>query len=114
MIDDVALDNLVRLVGSENVGELLAEFKKEAFTHCDEILAARRSRDWSGMQRAAHSLKGISANLGAMQLTDCAQAMMAHLKAGDTEQAAHLAAKTEALVAWSVTGLMGRYPTVFY
>ena len=114
LIDDVTLDNLVKLVGSENVRELLAEFQKEAFTHRDEILAAHRNRDWSAMQRAAHSLKGISANLGAVQLTDCAQEMMEHLKAGDTVQAADLVAKVEALVAWSVTGLMGRYPTVFY
>ena len=114
LIDDVALDNLVKLVGSENLGELLAEFKKEAFTHRDEILAAHQSRDWPVMQRAAHSLKGISANLGAVQLTDCAQQMMEYLKADDTAQAEPLAAKVEALVLWSITGLMGRYPTVFY
>ena len=114
LIDDVTLDNLVKLVGSENIRELLTEFRKEAFTHRDEILAAHRNRNWPVMQRAAHSLKGISANLGAVQLTDCAQAMMEHLKAGETRQAAHLVAKAEALVAWSVTGLMGRYPTVFY
>ena len=55
-----------RLNGDKELLTALVGFFFEDFPLLlDEIRAAFGSRDWPALQRAAHSLKGLSANFGA-------------------------------------------------
>lgn len=48
---------------------------------------AVEDKDYDAAEKAAHALKGITANLGFLRLTDAAVDMMMELRDGDIEEA---------------------------
>ena len=55
---------------SETYRELLSDFIKELPEKLELMKSCFRTRDSDGLYRAAHNLKGVSANLGALQLSE--------------------------------------------
>jgi len=58
---------------SETYRELLSDFIKELPDKLELMRSCFRTKDADGLYRAAHNLKGVSANLGALQLSEHAQ-----------------------------------------
>ena len=84
--------NLDFRVGIQRVGgnsdtykELLRDFIDELPGRLDEFWAYYRNKDMDGLDRAAHNLKGVSANLGASQLSEHAQRLEKQVSQGYTE-----------------------------
>ncbi|HXD12108.1 MAG TPA: response regulator [Anaerolineales bacterium] len=57
----------------ETYKELLSDFIEELPEKLEIMKAYIREKDSAGLYRAAHNLKGVSANLGALQLSEHAQ-----------------------------------------
>ena len=79
-------------VGIERVGgnsvvykELLSEFVDELPEKLEQLWSNYRDRDLNALYRAAHNLKGVSANLGALQLSAHAQKLERQVSQGYTE-----------------------------
>ena len=79
-------------VGIERVGgnsvvykELLSDFVDELPGRLEQLWSNYRYRDLNGLYRAAHNLKGVSANLGALQLSAHAQKLERQVSQGYTE-----------------------------
>lgn len=79
-------------VGIERIGgnadihrELLQDFLEELPAKLDNLWSNHRNKDTDGLQRAAHNLKGVSANLGALQLSEHARRLEKQLSQGYTE-----------------------------
>jgi two-component system, sensor histidine kinase and response regulator len=79
-------------VGIERVGgdsvvykELLSDFVDELPDKLEQLWSNYRFRDLDGLYRAAHNLKGVSANLGALQLSAHAQKLEKQVSQGYTE-----------------------------
>jgi two-component system, sensor histidine kinase and response regulator len=79
-------------VGIERVGgnsvvykELLSDFVDELPGKLEQLWSNYRYRDLNGLYRAAHNLKGVSANLGALQLSAHAQKLERQVSQGYTE-----------------------------
>ena len=73
----MASEGLNHQVGIQRVGgdretykELLYDFIQELPTKLEIMRACFRKKDSDGLYRAAHNLKGVSANLGALQLSE--------------------------------------------
>jgi two-component system, sensor histidine kinase and response regulator len=79
-------------VGIERVGgnsdvykELLSDFVDELPGKLEQLWSNYRSRDLDGLYRAAHNLKGVAANLGALQLSAHAKMLEKQVSQGYTE-----------------------------
>lgn len=79
-------------VGIERVGgnsvvyrELLSDFVDELAEKLEQLWSHYRYRDLNALYRAAHNLKGVSANLGALQLSAHAQKLERQVSQGYTE-----------------------------
>lgn len=82
---DVAL-GLRRVGGDADVyKELLSEFVNELPTKLDRFRLHFMERDMSMLGRAAHNLKGVAANLGAMRLSEAAAKLDKQCNDGYTE-----------------------------
>jgi HPt (histidine-containing phosphotransfer) domain-containing protein len=83
LLDPAALHRLVDLTGDrEFVESLLSEFRDEARTTLDQLLAAAPD-GFSDVRLHAHSLKSSSAQLGAAALSECAAKVEAAAVAAD-------------------------------
>jgi two-component system, sensor histidine kinase and response regulator len=79
-------------VGIERVGgnaviykELLHDFIDELPDKLERLWSYYRNKDMAGLSRAAHNLKGVSANLGALRLSEQAQRLEKQVSQGYTE-----------------------------
>ena len=61
-----------------------------------QLQAAIAQKDWETAFRAAHTLKGLAANLGLVQLWQAASALTEALRVGDMQSAAALYPETAA------------------
>lgn len=79
-------------VGIQRVGgdsavykDLLGDFINELPDKLDQFWSCYRNGDMDGLYRAAHNLKGVSANLGALRLSAQAQRLEKQVTQGYTE-----------------------------
>jgi len=66
---DFAIQNIRRIGGEKLVLEIVRIFIRQAGQKWDELNRALDARDFSGVERAAHSLKSSAANVGALALS---------------------------------------------
>lgn len=74
-------DVMARLLTEERVKKFLLMFLKD--TSFTELEAAIKNEDYNSAFRAAHTLKGICANLGIDKLGNAASEITEALRAGD-------------------------------
>lgn len=84
-------------VGIERVGgnatvykELLSDFVEELPDKLEKLWSCYRNQDMDELYRAAHNLKGVTANLGALRLSEQAQRLEKQVSQGYTESAEEL------------------------
>jgi PAS domain S-box-containing protein len=84
--DPAVLDKAAALESLDNdenlYGELAQIFRRNTPLRLEELQVAFRERDREAAARAAHSLKGNAATVGAMPLSRLADAAYAHLRQG--------------------------------
>jgi len=96
--------------GEENLRELIASFMDEAPALLRSLRACFDQQDLKGVERAAHTLKSLSASFGAMGLSQTCRGIEDLARKGTlTPQAA--VAEAEAGFA-QVEGALARYPNV--
>jgi two-component system, sensor histidine kinase and response regulator len=66
--------------------ELLSDFVQELPGKTQAMQSCFDSGDWDGLARASHNLKGVSANLGAVEVSEAAQKLEKQCIEGYTEQ----------------------------
>jgi len=88
---------LQRMGGNLNIYTiLLAEFLGELQERLELLQGCLKSDDFHGLARAAHNLKGVSASLGALQLSEYAKRLESHSNAGYTSPLPDLLAEIKA------------------
>jgi HPt (histidine-containing phosphotransfer) domain-containing protein len=93
VIDPAVVDSLRRLTppGEPDVlGEVLRLFVDEVPRRVDRLKAAWRDGNAVELQRAAHSLKGSTGNIGARHMCEICKQLDERGKAGDFNGARHL------------------------
>lgn len=85
VLDDDALDRLLRIGGQGFVIEMIELFLDNAPHRVASARAALEAGDFKTLYRAAHSLKSTSANLGAQRLRLAAERVEGMAAAGDHE-----------------------------
>lgn len=90
LLDGSVLDRLHRLGGAVLVDRMIELFLANGRARVDTARASAERGDRDGVERAAHSLKTIAANVGALRLQRAAQ---------ELERAAEAGAEVQALVA---------------
>ena len=99
ILDSAVLDELRELgreLEQDVLGEVVAAFRKLAPELLGEMEAAEARGDWSSLARAAHTLKGGSAQIGARALSTLARGVETAAKAGQGEGLAVLVAECRA------------------
>lgn len=71
----------------------------------DSLGPALEARDAEALERASHTLKGASANLGAMELARAAESLCSRARDGVTDEAAGLVSQIEVAYAAARTEL---------
>jgi two-component system, sensor histidine kinase and response regulator len=71
---------------TETYKELLNDFIQELPWKLENMRACFAKKDMDGLYRAAHNLKGVSANLGALQLSEHARRLEKQVSESYTEQ----------------------------
>ena len=106
-LDREQIDLLLSLDDGE--GAVLAEIVGEFFTTSDQVraqlLGALGEGDLPAAGRAAHTLKGASANVGAVALTEVSAQVEAHVIAGEQQGRVRLAEQFEAQYAGALDAL---------
>jgi two-component system, sensor histidine kinase and response regulator len=85
ILDEDALDRLMRIGGQDFVIEMIALFLDNAPRRVAAARAALDAGDFQALYRAAHSLKSTSANLGAQRLRLVAERVEAMAAAGGAD-----------------------------
>jgi len=83
---------------SEVFKELLSDFVEELPGKEEKLRVFYENKDMEELYRAAHNLKGVSANLGALQLSECAQRLEKQASHGYTESTQALLADVSTAV----------------
>jgi two-component system, sensor histidine kinase and response regulator len=99
VLDPAVLDSLRQLTvpGEEDVlVQVLTLFMAEVPARVQRVAEAHRAADAVGMQRAAHSLKGSSGNIGARALYEVCRQIDERGKAGDLAGAGPLLDRLDA------------------
>ena len=75
---DAAVIEELRSVNTrpEFLGQLLAHAENDIARACQQVLEALASRNYATMRTAAHALKGVSANVGAIRLVTLSTSLM--------------------------------------
>ena len=105
LLDEQTLANLEELGDSDFVAHVLRLYARQAPGVLTDLEAALASRDAPAAARAAHSLKSMSANIGAARMKDTAGAIEASARSGD---ATGDAAALPALLAETLVALAAR------
>jgi len=75
-----------QLGGQENIyKDFLNDLVEELPGRLENLQSCYRNKDMEGLYRAAHNLKGVSANLGAVQISDHAKRLEKQASQGYTE-----------------------------
>jgi HPt (histidine-containing phosphotransfer) domain-containing protein len=109
VLDAAALAELLKIVGGrrEDLLELIDSFLEDAPKLLGDMQRALAAGDAGLLQRAAHTLKSISADVGAQGLSRLCQALEAQAKAGEVTGAAERLALAEAEYAQVQVALAG-------
>lgn len=83
VVEDAALDRLLRIGGQEFVLEMIDLFLAHAPERIRSARAALESGDHQTLYRSAHSLKSTSANMGARRLQRLAEQVEGRAAAKD-------------------------------
>ncbi|MDT8991394.1 response regulator [Curvibacter sp. APW13] len=88
-IEGLDLDLAQRRMGGNSalIAKLLARFAHTQADAAQRIATALEAQDLETATRDAHTLKGLAGNIGAMALSEQAQALESMLRTGDTDQA---------------------------
>ncbi|MGF1463447.1 MAG: PAS domain S-box protein [Maricaulaceae bacterium] len=86
LVDRGTLDPIIKLAGADAIRPVIQEFWSNADELVEEIETAVRAQDATARRRAAHTLKGAAANVGARRAADVCKA----LETTETEEAAVL------------------------
>lgn len=105
LLDEQTLANLEELGDTDFVAHVLRLYARQAPSALTDLEAALANRDAPAVARAAHSLKSMSANIGAARMKDTAGAIEASARAGD---ATGDAAALPALLAETLVALAAR------
>lgn len=99
VLDETPLARLTRLGGTELVDRMIDLFMENAPERVARVERGAASGDVGAVERAAHSLKSMAANVGAMQLSALADALelAAAQQAPDLDLAARAAELRSAL-----------------
>ena len=90
----------IQRVGGNTVvyNDLLRDFIAELPDRLEQLWSFYRDRDVNGLNRVAHSLKGVSANLGALQMSAKARRLEKQATQGYTESIAQLLQEIQLVV----------------
>lgn len=93
MLNPVVIEELKSLPADDG-GDLFTQFAKmflEAYPkHLDQIQCFLDSSDFKSLEREAHTLKSVCANLGATELADLARDIERGARLGDSTVVPHL------------------------
>ena len=83
-IDETAYAETLAMVGGDVgfLAELIAEYRSDGTTRVADMRAALAAGEAEDLRRAAHTLKGSSASLGAVGLADACRAIEAAAREG--------------------------------
>jgi signal transduction histidine kinase/HPt (histidine-containing phosphotransfer) domain-containing protein/ActR/RegA family two-component response regulator len=95
-IDLAYVDLLVESLGTEKVRQLLLEFPEHVRPCRQHLAAARDGRDLDAVRAAAHTIHGIAANLGLVDLAETSGHLEEVCLAGAADSALTLCAQVEA------------------
>jgi HPt (histidine-containing phosphotransfer) domain-containing protein len=93
LIDASVIQGLRELGGEDDPGllvELIDLYLSDAPQRMGEIRQALSTNDWKLLERAAHTLKSSSANIGARELSAICKELEAKARAGDPQVCARL------------------------
>jgi len=98
VLDRAALRSLLEMVGDdpEFVGELVDEYLADAPVQLEAMRAAVAAGDPASAARPAHTLKGTSSNLGAMELAAACRKIEERARAGAADGLMELVASAGA------------------
>jgi HPt (histidine-containing phosphotransfer) domain-containing protein len=102
ILDPEAIANLRALSPDDDDGflrEILGIFLEDTPMRIAELHASRNNGDAASFTRAAHSIKGSSSNVGALELRAAAERLEAHAKQAGITGADTLLAAVEAAFA---------------
>ena len=88
VLDEGVIQGLRELGGEEDPGllvELIDIYLADAPKRMEEIESALARNDWKLLERAAHTLKSASANIGALGLSAICRDLEAKARACDTQ-----------------------------
>jgi HPt (histidine-containing phosphotransfer) domain-containing protein len=103
---------LERLNGDKELLTALVGFFFEDFpTLLEEVRTAYARRDWPALQRAAHSLKGLSANFGAAPAVAALQKLESWNATRDVESQTQLLQAAEVAMAHLAAALVDYHAT---
>lgn len=97
-LDTSIIDELLSLCDDGDMGllvELIDMFLDDAPSKIDAIIQGATGDDMEAVERAAHSLKGSSGNLGATELMDVAEQLQLASREGTTERVRELVPSLE-------------------
>ena len=100
-LDRSQIELLLSLDDGEGVAlqEIVDEYLTMSEEGRVELLRVLQEGDAHAVERAAHTLKGASANVGANALVDVCGGIEAHARQGELQRAAELTAQFEAELA---------------
>lgn len=68
-----ALEPLISSFADDpDLGEIVGMFVEEMPARVDNLLTRLQARDWEGLERATHQIKGAAGSYGFDQITPCA------------------------------------------
>ena len=108
VLDRATLDQLAADTDPEIAQELVRTFVHETVARLDHIAHAADTRDFTTLEREAHSLKSSSGTFGALALQEHAKALELACRDGSRDRALMLIAPLRALVA-AATAAMTRH-----
>lgn len=83
-IIEVELDKLIEDLGAEleDIHMLFLEYINEMKDEMDELRKEMEKKDWNMVQRTAHNIKGVSINLGLIEMHGQAEVIDLMMKNG--------------------------------
>ena len=98
----------IQRVGGQasNYKDFLNDFVDELPGRLENLWSHYRNKDMEGLYRAAHNLKGVSANLGALQLSDHAKRLEKQASQGYTESIEPLLTDISYIISVSIEAAM--------
>jgi HPt (histidine-containing phosphotransfer) domain-containing protein len=105
-LDDTQLDGLLRLMPPARLRKVIESYLDSAQERLRLIEACAAARDFVGLAREAHDLKGVSGNFGARRLQGLADELERAAKDGDADAVALLAPQIRlaSITAWDLVG----------